>query len=762
MKFSQFIKASDEYTTSEKSIPAPYIRKAFTIDFVPSEAEVCICSTGFYELYINGVNVTKGYLAPYISNPDELLCYDRYDISNHLKKGENAIGIILGNGFANQTVHDWKFSKDSYRAPLKVALKLTAKGEKKSFTLHTDESFKAHPSPIVYDMYRYGTYYDARLEIKNWNTPDFDDSEWENMLLCPHPKAHITECTAEPIKARRELSPVSIERKTNFHYLYTAYKNGSPCPETYVEEGYLYDFGISTAGICRLKITGYKGQKITLRHCEALNENGDFSFNSIYTFKDDYNNYINLYQTDVYILKGGEEEIFIPPFTYHGFRYVLVEGITKKQATTSLITYLALSSDIKRRGFFECSDKDLNTLYNMAINADISNFQYFPTDCPHREKNGWTGDIAVSAEQLILSFKATNSYRMWLESVKHTQKENGLLPGIVPSGKWGFEFDYGPIWHSVCVYLPYYIYKYEENTDILSESSDTIYKCLSYLASKRDEDGLLRCGLGDWCQPGGNENISSPKELTSSAVFYDMLKKSTFIFDILKDRDRKSFALKLSEEIKAAIRSNLIDTKTCIAKGNCQTSQALLIAFDIFTEDEKPKAYKKLLEFIKEKDFAIACGLAGIRHIFHVLCDFGGCDIAYRMITNETAPSYTGMIRRGATALCEAFDENGYNESQNHHFFGDIINLFMCDFAGLKINPHMNNINEIEISPVFPEKLTFCRAGFISEKGMIKVCWERTNGKIKITADIPEGITGSIKTSFGITPLQSGYSSVII
>ena len=251
--FDKFIKASNEYTDKDKSVPAPYIRRSFTLDFTPESANVHIVSSGFYELYINGQNITKGHLAPYISNPSDLLCYDTYDVSEYLTKGKNAIGVILGNGFANQSVSSWDFDKADFRAPLSVSIELEASGDGMSYSLFSDESFKTHPSHIVYDMYRYGTHVDARLMIDGWSTPDFDDYSWQNAMLSNAPKGKITPCTASPIVKHEELTPIKISEQKDVCYLKTALYNGEDIPSTRVS-GYLYDFGKNTAGICRLRI----------------------------------------------------------------------------------------------------------------------------------------------------------------------------------------------------------------------------------------------------------------------------------------------------------------------------------------------------------------------------------------------------------------------------------------------------------------------------------------------------------------------------
>lgn len=746
-----FIKATDTYCSIENNVPAPILRKGFSIENIHQKALLRICVTGFYHLYINGEKITKGELAPYINNPDHILYCDEYDVTHLLKNGKNAIAVILGNGFANQDVDSWDFSKASFRAPLCMALEIICDGKK---ILESDETFKTHPSPILFDMYRYGIIYDAREEIDGFSKADFDDSNWQNAKTAIPPKGKIKLCEALPVKPQYELSPLHIEKQQNFHYLIS--DEGKPVECTYVNEGWLYDFGFNCAGVCRLKIKGEKGQKVTIRHCEALKD-GYFNINSIFTIKEGLEQYIHLLQADTYILKGGEEEIFTPVFTYHGFRYVLVEGITKEQATEDLLTYIVMNTDIKKRTDFSCSDKTLNKLYEMGIRSDLSNFHHFPTDCPHREKNGWTGDISVSAHQLLLNFNCEKSLDVWLENVRYAQRESGELPGIVPTSGWGYEWGNGPVWDSAIVNVPYYAFKYNGSTEIIRKNAPMIKKYLEYIACKRDERGLIACGLGDWVQPDAyTAGIKAPLEFTDSAQILEAARKSALLFDTIGMCEERDFALNLEAEMRDAIRKSLIDFKAMTVTGNCQTSQAYAIALDIFNEDEKKKAYKRLLDFIKEYDDHAYCGMIGLRYIFHVLFENGDADLAIKMITREDSPSYGNMLALGGTALFEATQQNGVQQSQNHHFFGDILNLFITKLAGIRINPAMNDTNNVTISPIIPKAIEHAFASFKD----ISVLWKKNNGKVDVKIYMPKNFHGKFEFKGKVVQLKTGENTI--
>ena len=476
-----------------------------------------------------------------------------------------------------------------------------------------------------------------------------------------------------------------------------------------------------------------------------------------------YIDFIPKFQTDVYIAGKYKCEGYVPPFTYHGFRYVLVEGIDEEQATEDLLSAQIFNSNILKRSDFKSSSDILNQLYAMTINADLSNFHYFPTDCPHREKNGWTGDISVSAEQILLSFKCTESFRLWLKSLRHSQKEDGMLPAIVPTSGWGYAWGNGPFWDAVCVNIPYYIYKYDGDVSVLSENADMIYNYLKFISTKRQSNGLIAMGLGDWVQPRIKEiGIRAPLLLTDSVTIYDISKKASEIFKILGLENECQFSLKLASELREAIRKNLIDYKTMTARGECQTSQALLIYHEIFNADEMNMAYDRLIRIIQTDEEHLMCGVIGLRYIFEVLIRGGYTDLAIKMITRSDAPSYGAMLERGATALCESLEENGYQESENHHFFGDIIRIFISHLAGIRINPTLSDKNSLIFEPTLTDTLNYAYSEYDFDIGKAYGGWRRENCSVRFYITIPTGIKGSFRYGELTTELKEGYNEFVL
>lgn len=757
MKFSEcFIKANDKMCDFDNHINAPYFRKSFDLDFIPQKAEITICGLGFYEVYINGENITKGHMAPYISNPDEICYYDNYDISRMLKQGKNVVGVLLGNGLRNAFGgFVWQFHEAKFRGPVITAFCLEAYGEGKEICIEADESVKTAPSAITFNDLRMGYRYDSRLETDDWNMPEFDDSNWQNALIAEKPAGEYKLCCADSIRVTKKLSAIKI---THYDSLPFAYKQTEteniPLEDTVRKNVYVYDFGENNAGVTVLKINGKPGQKITIRHGEYPVDD-HFAINStIFDRPGMVERYLEYAQVDEFICKGGEE-IFVPKFKYDGFRYAYVEGLIKSQATKDALTYYVMSSDIKRRGNFKCSNEILNKLQNMAARSDISNFFYFPNDCPHREKNGWTGDVSLSAEHILLNFNASRSLKEWLCNIRKVQDEAGRIPDIIPTGGWGFGDGNGPSWDAVIVNLPYYIYKFEGDKEVILENTQMILRYLFYISNKRTREGIFSMGRGDWADPLAikNNHRSAPLEVVSTLQAIDMVQKAVHLFRETKQVYAEKFAVEFANDLRNAFREQLVDFKDMSVAGRCQTSQAMAIAVGIFDKSEIALARERLVEIIKSDNYENCCGVFGLRYIFHVLCDMNEWDLAYQMIVSEKVTGYGYFVKRGETTLCEGMFENSlFYNSHNHHYMGDFSSLTIQEFAGIKPNPYVDDISYFEISPKFISQLSFAEAEYESKFGTVKSKWIKDeNGDVKLTVTVPEGVHGYIKCPEGYT-----------
>lgn len=729
---NHFIHAGDTYSTREKQVPAPYFRRTFQVKDKVQEAKIRICGLGFYELHINGVNITKGHLAPYRSNHDDYLYYDEYDVEQYLDEGCNVVAVLLGNGMQNAWGgRVWDLDKAPWRSSPQVSFVVQMdypNGEQEVF--YSDEETKTTSSPIIYDDLHWGEGYDARREISGWDAVAYDDGHWDKAKRVRAPKGELRLADVEPIKVHRTIQP----------------KTWWKCREI---GGYIYDFGVNTSGICKLTIEGScAGQEIRLMHFETMMDEKPFVDNI--RFK--YQKIDDPFQEDVYICKGEATETYVPHFTFHGFRYVYVTGITQEQAKQTLLTYLEMSSDLKQAGTFTCSNKVINQIQEATVRSDISNFYYFPMDCPQREKNGWTADAALSAEQMLLNFHTEKSLREWMLNIYKAINEEGRLPGIIPTAGWGFEWGNGPAWDNVLVYIPYYVYKYTGKMGVLEDCAKPLMKYLTYLRTRVSSEGLVAFGLGDWCQARKiAEDFDTPLVVTDTIMSIDIGRKAEFIYETLGMEEYREYAKAFADELTQAFREQLIDKETLVVHGDTQTAQAMAIYYGLFTEEEREKAYVQLLRQIEQKENFMDVGVLGGRVLFRVLADHGDAELACYMMTRPEFPSYGNWMIRGATTLWEIFAQEGERVlSLNHHFWGDVSAWFYIYLGGIRMNPTAKDVRHVDIAPCFVNGVDLATATYDSTEGKVIVSWERIREEIILKIEVP-------KTMYGTIVLPDGY-----
>ena len=729
MSFGQtYIRATAAYNTFEAHVPAYCFRREVTVsDETPATLRVAVC--GIYELYLNGERLTKGLLSPYLSNPEDLVYYDEYQIT--LQAGSNAVGLILGNGFVNNPGgYIWDFDKASFRSTPMMSLEVV--GADGTVLLTGDTSFKVAPSPILWDDYRFGECYDARreAEIEGWKLPDFDDNDWQSAIPAETPTGELRVADIAPITVEREISPVAV----------------FPCGESFI-----YDFGENNAGLFRLTVKGQAGQKIELRFAEALKD-GNIRLDNVWFVRDFWERDKDIVHLDTYICKGEGVETYTPAFTYHGFRYIRVDGITAEQATPDLLTYLVMHTEMQDRGGFTCSDPVANRIQEITRRSILSNFHHFPTDCPHREKNGWTADAALSCEAALINFDPERNYREWLRNICKAQDGQGSLPGIIPTGGWGFAWGNGPAWDCVLAHLPYYTYLWRGETDMVTESAEVFVAYLKYLRTRVDEQGLLHIGLGDWCHTEVKKS-QAPLAVTDTIVSMDTASKMAVLLEAVGKTAEAAYARGESALYREAIRAHLVDFSTMLVAGECQTSQAMALYYGVFEESEKQAAFAQLLALIDECDGRMDLGVLGGRVIFHVLAEYGYADLAWSMIVEQGHPSYGDLARRGATTLWESFyPENAHwnPPSLNHHFWGDVSAWFIKAVAGIRVSP-MGGKLTCEVRPAFVTALQDAEGYHVTPAGKITSAWKREGDEILLTLEIPDGMVGRII-------LPEGYS----
>ena len=447
----EFRAQTGEVERSEPKITyeaAPYLRKSFNAKKTIVNARAYISGMGLYELSINGEKVGDHVLDPAFTNFDNRVHYVSYDVTTQLAKGDNALGVLLGNGWYNMDSRAvWGFNKAPWKDRPTCLLQLEIEyedGTKEKIV--SDKTWKAAPSPTIYNDMRQGEKYDATLEIPNWNGATFNDSSWTNVRVKSGPLGQLKAQMIPANKVMREVKPIAVQ---------------SPKPGVYV-----VDMGQNMAGWIELKVKGSAGEVVKMKFGETLHDDGTL---------DQYNIARHHRETELqvaeYTLKGTGQETWEPKFTYYGFQYVQIEGYTGK-LTKDDISGKVIHTSFDQSGSFTCSNEIINKIHHASEWSFISNFLGYPTDCPQREKNGWTGDAHLSAETALLTFKPQMAYTKWLFDLQDAQKESGVLPGIVPTSGWGYsmlgiEEGYGPAWDGAYIWIPWYMYMYSGDKQVL-------------------------------------------------------------------------------------------------------------------------------------------------------------------------------------------------------------------------------------------------------------------------------------------------------
>lgn len=711
-------------------IPAPLFRKAVDLSELDG-AELIIGCAGFYDLFVNGKRATKGYLAPYISNPDETLFYDRYELDSLLHCGENLIEIILGNGYRNPIGGEiWKHKN---KRELYPAFAMSFKCGEVSFTV--EDMMWSH-SHILFNDYRIGTYCDMRKrdEPRDWKTP----------TKCDAPKGKKQFTTCEPIREIRRIKAKKIfegalrDYRMRDGFVGMINDTQSVMEPAPLSGGYIYDFGENNAGIPCLKIKGERGQIIHLQFSELLYEGFVDSVNV-----DVYPNGCS--QHDIYVCRGEGVEEYVPPFTYHGFRYCYVHGIKAEDATEELLQYIVIHNDVKKKTSFSCSEQISNEIFDAAIRSDESNLVYILTDCPQREKNGWTGDAAISAEHYMLNFGVKNCFNDWLDCMINAMDDSGRIPLMVPSSRGR---DGCPVWDSALFFLPFSVYRYTGDLSFVKENADSMMKNLRYSLSLRDGRGICEVGYGDWLPVDSDaDEYASPLGFCVSATLMLVCKSGEIMFKAAGRPDLEEECKSAWLELRKAIRDEYNEcgiitagkTKEYIKPSyrTCQTSEALALYAGIFDEGEKDTAIKALLRLIEEKANSFDTGFLGLRVIFRVLSQYGYSNLAYEMITKPSHPSYANMIYRGETTVWERFSAPGYRiGSHNHHFLADISAWYIENVVGIRVNPNNDNPKTVLISPRFIDKITHAEGSYESEYGSVFVSWKREKENIALNVKV--------------------------
>lgn len=702
---AQFIKPNRPFDpTYRKKNFAPMFRKTFVLEKT-ANAKLCVCGLGYAYYYINGKSISPDLFTSADSRYDKTLWYHVYDVSSLLQKGENTVAVICGNGWYNEDIPTvWKHSTSIYRDHPKLLLCLTVDGDS---VLCTDGTWKCKPeSAITFQAVRSGEHFDARLYDENWILSNYDDSAWELAIVDDTPPQGILrECPCEPI---REFEVSDAQAVTRF------------------DDGtYLFDMGKNSAGYVRVTVTGEAGRELVIRYGEFLLSNGRVRHDLPYFYPE------SEFQTDRLILSG-KPITWSPRFAYHGFRYIEVEGLDNLDGVT--VQSVFVHQAVARRTSFECSEPILNQLYDMGIRACYSNMFYKLTDCPAREKMGWTNDAHISCEQFFTNFEIERLFEKWMVDVRDVMREDGMLPGVIPTPGYGYEWGNGPLSDGILFEIPYRMYLHTGKSAMLIETLPYFERYFALLKTLEDRDGWVSSfGLGDWTTVGHSSDI--PLAMTNAVLICKFYRIAALAARLADDQTLETRYSDVAEQIKCRILQAWIDLD-----GRCtvhqMTAVAILIAFGLFSNLEPLK--QQLTELIEENDYHHHCGMLGLRYLYEALEKCGLEEFAYRIIAAKGYPSYSFWQENGATTLCEYWEmpsDKSYR-SQNHHLNSDVLSWMVKRILGLYHQKFDPDQPEITVKPYFFEALTYAKGSYRTDGGEVFVSWRRQGKLIRLTVEV--------------------------
>ncbi len=698
---------------------AHYLRKTFKIEKDVKEAYLSICGLGYFESFINGKKTGDDLLSPAFTRYDAESFYMQYDVADKLKKGENAIGVSLGNGFYNCFTKDrmWNTTEATWRnwAKMLCELKITYTDGTVE-TIVSNTSWKASFGPITMTGIRNGEFYDARLELGDWTEADYDDSGWDKVKINKSPGGLLVAQEMEPIRVYQKFSAIKKWKTKN---------------------GWAFDIGQNIAGFGEYIIRGAAGTEAVFKYSDMLTEDGELDFFALTSFIQS-----GEFQTDKYIKKSDEPEAWNPSFVYHGFQYIEVSGVTEEPLLSD-VTGVAICSDVGDIGTFSCSDDFLNKLQHLCRWSTLSNIHSFPTDDPHREKNGWTGDTMLSSEQMLTNFGMRAFLTKWSRDMRISQRPAGQIPCVVPSTGWGYYGLMGPDWSSALLMIPWNIYVYNGDYEILRQNYEAIKKNVDFMETMTD-DYTLRYGTGDWCAPfigpAIGKNMGSykcPVEVTDTAFFYNAAKKTALLAEMFGEEEDRVYYGDLADTIRGVFREKFFDKEAFSVKGDCQTATATMLYFGLYDDEaERAGLLKKLLDQIKEKDDHLDFGVLGNKFVMHTLGSMGEGNVGHTMIAQRTFPGVGEWIARGATTLWECWNGGG---SHNHHMFSDLSSFLYKYVGGISPDEKEPGFVHTILRPAVDCGMESAKAVHESMHGEVLCDWAKKDGKLTLSIKVPFG-----------------------
>lgn len=716
----------DDPDTPHRKLSARMLRHEFDVEKKIKSATAFISGLGLFELYLNGEKIGDQVLAPGLTEYNKRTFYMTFDVTENLQQNKNAIGVILGNGryFAPRTNEPTKTR--TYGFP-KVIFQLEVQYEDGTTnSVITDDSWKLTTKGPTRKNNEYdGEYYDARMEFDGWSNSGFNDADWMNAELVDKPGKLLVSQPNEAIKIMEELNPIEVNE----------IKPGT----------FIFDMGQNMVGWVELFVNGKKGDKVTLRFSETLNDDGSLFLDNIRGAE----------VTDTYILKGDGDERWEPKFTYHGFRFVEMIGYPGNPLLSSLKGKVVYDA-IENTGTFTCSNPLINSVYKNAYWGIRGNYRSMPTDCPQRdERQGWLGDRSAECTGESFIFDLSMLYNKWLMDIQDAQQESGSIPDVAPS-YWPIYSD-NTTWPGTYLFASDMLYSQYGDLKTIETHYPYMQKWIKYMSQFLRNDIMPKDTYGDWCVPPEDLKLihsndalrTTSSEYIGTAYFYFELKLMAKFARLLDEKNDEVEYLKMADKLKTAFNKKFLDKREIIYSNNSQTVNILALAFDLVPTEYRERVVNNLLQkILSESDSHVGNGIIGGQWLMRTLTNNGHADVAYTLATQQTYPSWGYMVTQGATTIWELWNgdhgDPGMNSGNHVMLLGDLIIWYYENLAGIKADPEIPAFKHIIMKPYVLGGLTNVNSSYNSIYGEIKSKWDLKNSKFNWKISIPANTTATI------------------
>jgi len=700
----------------------PAFSKRFVVGKDLTSAVLSVTGVGWYEAHLNGGKIGDKVLDPTPTQYDQRVLYSVYDITAQIKKGENELKLLLGNGLYNvQGRCEWKFDQAAWRAdPSGIAALELRYSDGTSERIVTDATWNVAPSPVLFNGFREGEIVLAEPRM---------DGEKRSACVMKGPAGRLELEVSPGAKVVRDVAVESVDTLSDGSTVYRMAEN--------------------MAGWARIRFTGLKrGEVVTIRYDER-NPRDEFRHIDMFCRSLPSTNACPEiaaesagFQVDRFVSSGAAEEFYEPRFSWNGFRYVTVKGAKPNAAD---VVGRFVRTAFEKTGSFECDDAGFMKIMAAVARSYESNFtDGFPTDCPHREKNGWLGDAALAIPYAALEWGSeenTLAYRNWIKTIADVQSEDGRISSIAPSSKL-FHFcdracQGGSAWGVALTTIPSTLYRYRNDRAILSEAYPAMRKYMVKLLSEWKTDGALVRGFGDWCAVSWNwyrdRNYRTSDEYIRTAYAYYSAMELVEAAEVLGKADDAALFRADAMALKAFFNKKFYHGEGRYDKLSSPTAQALPLEFGLVETAEVDAVRRVLVAAVHEVNDKIDFGIIGSRCVFRQLCEAGAADLAWTLLMRPKYPSYLNMVSQDVNTLMESFDGGC---SRNHIMFGDVGAWAYEYLAGIRLRKG----RKLTIRPLPPKSLGRVKAEIKLPEGRVMVAWTRKDGEFSLTAELPNGL----------------------